>query len=419
MKPTHLMRKRILLGMTLVALTGVAMSADWPDWRGPNRDAHSPDTQSARSWPADGPRLLWKTRGLGAGYATVTLVGDRIYTAGDEGETARVVALDRNSGRQVWAARLGKAGGPGWGNFKGVRAVPAVDGDLLVALGQYGELAAYEAATGKERWRVHLVEDLGGTLPEWGFSETPLIDGDQVVCTPGGEEGAIVALDRRTGRVRWRSGGFTDAPHYSSLVKARIHGVTQYVQLTAEHVVGVAAETGQVLWQAERRGRTAVIPTPVVRGDKVYVTSGYGTGCHLFQISRKEGGFTAEQRYANKIMKNHHGGVVLVGDHIYGYSDGVGWVCQAFDTGEMVWREKAKTGKGSCVYVAGMLVLREEKKGSSQVVLIEATADGYRERGRFQPPEQSDLNAWPHPVVLDGRLYLRDQDLLLCYDVAG
>lgn len=419
MKPTHFMQGRILLGMMLAGLAGGALAADWPDWRGPNRDAHSPDARTAKTWPAGGPKLLWKATGLGAGYATVTIVGDRIYTGGDEGNSARIVALDRATGDRVWVAPLGKAGGPGWGNFKGVRAVPAVSDGLLVAMGQYGELAAYDAATGKERWRVHLVDDLGGKLPEWGFSETPLIDGDQVICTPGGSEGAIVALDKNTGKVRWRSAGFTDDPHYSSVVKATIHGVPQYVQLTAEHVVGVAADSGKVLWQAERRGRTAVIPTPVVRDHYVYVTSGYGTGCNLFEITRKGDGFAAGEVYANRIMKNHHGGVILVGNHLYGYSDGAGWVCQDFMTGKSIWREKEKTGKGSCVYVAGMLILREEKKGGSQVVLIEATPEGYREHGRFQPPNQSDLNAWPHPVVLDGKLYLRDQDILLCYDVAG
>lgn len=405
--------------VVLTSLQRAATAADWPQWRGPHQDGKSPDSATLQTWPEGGPELLWKAKGLGAGYATVHAVGDRLYTAGDKGEESLVIALDRATGKEVWTARLGKAGAPGWGGFAGVRATPNVDGDLLVAIGQYGEIAAYSAQDGRELWRKHFVDDLGAKRPEWGYSESALIDGDQVVCTPGGEQGAIVALDRRTGAVKWRSEDFTDPAQYSSIVKAELAGKVQYVQLTMQSVVGIDPANGAVLWHAPRKGRTAVIPTPICHDDRVYVTSGYGTGSHLFEIRQADGKFTAQQVYASRLLKNQHGGVILLDGKIYGYSDGAGWVCQDFLTGKSVWREKEKAGKGALVYAAGRFVLREEKKGSSHVILIAATPEGYREHGRFRPPEQSGKNAWAHPVIVDGRLYLRDQDLLLCYDVRG
>lgn len=200
------------------------------------------------------------------------------------------------------------------------------------------------------------------------------------------------------------------------MIAAEIGGVRQYVQLTDASVVGVAAADGKLLWRARRRGETAVIPTPVVQDDLVYVTSGYGVGCNLFKIATAGGKFSAEQVYANKVTVNQHGGVVLVGDHIYGHSDSKGWTCQNFKTGQMVWQEKGKLGKGSVVYADGHLYLRQED-GKGTVALIEATPTGYKETGRFDQSERSDKNSWAHPVVAGGKLYIRDQDVLLCYDV--
>lgn len=271
-----------------------SQAADWPEWRGVNRDGKSPDTEIAREWSAAGPRLAWTRSGIGTGYASVSVVGDRIYTAGDHGEEGRVIALDRATGKQLWSSFLGKAGAPGWGNFAGVRGTPTVDGDLVFAIGQYGEIAAYEAATGKELWRKHFEDDFGGKRPEWGFSESPLVDGDQVVCTPGGEKGALVALDKRTGSVKWQSSAFTDDAQYSSIIKAGIHGKPQYVQLTQESVAGISPVTGALLWRVDRKGRTAVIPTPIIHNNHVYVTSGYGVGCNLFEITSDGGAFSAK-----------------------------------------------------------------------------------------------------------------------------
>jgi len=391
-------------------------SDDWPQWRGPNRDGHSPDTGLLKHWPAGGPTLLWKATGLGSGYTSVSVVGNRLFAMGDKGDANYAIALDRADGKTLWTAKVGKAGAPGWGGFEGPRATPTVDGDLVFAVGQYGEAACLDAATGKEQWRKDYVGDFGGKVPEWGFSGMPLVDGENVILIPGGPRGNLVALQKRTGAVVWQSKDFTDGIHYSSPIVVEIGGIRQYIQLTDASVAGIAAADGRVLWRAPRAGKTAVIPTPIYHDHCVYVSSSYGVGCNLFKISVAGGEFAAEQLYANKVMMNHHGGVVLVGEYLYGYSEGKGWTCQDFATGKAMWQEKARLGKGSLVDADGMLYLRAES-GPGSVALMEATPRGYREQSRFNPPERSDKNSWPHPVIAGGRLYLRDQDLLLCYDV--
>jgi outer membrane protein assembly factor BamB len=403
------------LAMAAAALSLTSVSAaDWPQWRGPNRDGISAETGLLKSWPEGGPRLVWKSTGLGSGYSTVSTVGKRIFTEGDRSDASFVIALNADDGKQIWAAKVGKMGAPGWGGFAGPRATPTVDGDLMFCLDQWGELVCLSVSDGAEKWRKNFEKDFGATRPEWGFSESPLVDGKLVLVTPGGPNGAIVALDKTTGALKWQTKEFTDPAHYSSLIKVEIGGTPQYVQLTAENVVGIGVD-GKMLWKAERKGKTAVIPTPVCKGNLVYVSSGYGTGCNLFKVDGEKGNFSATQVYASKVMQNHHGGVILLGDYVYGYSEGKGWTCQDLKTGEAKWQDKS-LGKGSLVYADGTFILRvEEKKGT--LALIAASPDGYKELGRFDPPDASGKNCWPHPVVSNGRLYIRDQDVLLCYDV--
>jgi outer membrane protein assembly factor BamB len=364
--------------------------------------------------PPGGPPLVWKATGLGVGYSSVAVVGNRIYTIGEDKEASSVIALDATDGKKIWAAKLGKPGAPGMPAFEGPRATPTVEGDLLIAVGQWGEIACLDTAQGKELWRKDYIKDFGGKRPNWGYSESPLIDGDKVVVTPGGSEGAIVALDKKTGALIWRSKDFTDSPHYSSLIVAEIGGVRQYIQLTAENVAGVAAADGKLLWQAVRKGKTAVIPTPIYSDGFVYVSSGYGVGCNLFKVTEAGGKFTVEEVYANKVMDNKHGGVIKMGECVYGHADGKGWTCQDFKTGAAKWQSNTP-GKGSIIYADGRFYLRAEDKGT--MVLIEASPEGFKEHGRFEQPDRSDKKAWPYPVIAHGKLYLRDWDRLLCYDV--
>src|SRR5437899_5986019 len=296
-------------------------AGDWPQWRGPNRDDVSTEKGLLQDWPAAGPPLAWKATGLGEGYSTVSIQGGRVYTIGDRKDASYVTAMNLADGKQVWTSKLGKAGAPGMPSYSGPRSTPTVDGQLLFAVGQYGELVCYDSAMGKERWRKNFKKDFGGSRPEWGFSESPLVDDGRLVFTPGGSKGTIAAVFKATGEPVWQTKDFTDSGQYASALVAEIGGVRQYIQLTLRSIVGVSAGDGKVLWRAPFRGSTAVIPTPIYSEGFVYVTSGYGAGCALIKVSESGGKFSTDQVYANKVMVNHHGGVLKVGDYVYGYSD--------------------------------------------------------------------------------------------------
>lgn len=400
---------RIVLFLSVTAT--VLAAGDWPQWRGPNRDDLSTETGLLKQWPAGGPPLVWKATRLGAGHAGVSVAGARVFSMGDTSGSAFAVAVDKASGKPVWTAKIGTAGA----DPAGPRGTPTVDGDRVYVLSQFGDLVCLEAATGRELWRRSFEKDFGGRCGGWKYSESPLVDGEKLVCTPGSAQGCVVALNKRTGAMLWQTREFTDAAEYSSALVAQIGGLRQYIQLTGENVVGIEAQTGKLLWRAPRHGETATIPTPIFYESAVYVSSGYGIGCNLFKISKAEGAYKAQQVYANKVMVNHHGGVVRVGDYLYGYSDGKGWVCQEFRTGRLVWSHQG-VGKGSLTCADGHLYLRSEA-GSGTLALVEATPAGYKEKGRFNQPDRSKDNSWPHPVIAGGSLYIRDQDILLCYDV--
>jgi len=414
---SNLARSLCLSAATLLgALALTATAADWLQWRGAQRAGICTETDLLKEWPEGGPKLVWKATKLGAGYSAVSIAGNRIYTMGDGAEAAEVRALDAATGEILWSAKAGK---PGLGDgFPGPRCTPTVDGDRLFAMSQDGELVGLERATGKELWRKNLKRDFGGKMMSgWGYSESPLVDGDWLLCTPGGEQGTLLALNKLTGEKVWQSEDIKDTAAYSSIIVETIGGVRQYIQVTDRNVFGVEAKTGKVLWRGPAPGKVAVIPTPIYADNQVFVACGYGVGCRSYRLSKDGDAFKSEQAYDNKVMVNHHGGVVKFGEHLYGYSDGKGWTCQDFKTGEAVWQEKGKLGKGAILCADGMLLCRGEDKGT--MVLIEASPKGWTEKGRFEQPDRSDKKAWPHPIIANGRLYLRDQDVLLCYDVKG
>jgi outer membrane protein assembly factor BamB len=395
-------------------LAGDIVATEWSQWRGPKRDGISPETGLLKSWPRGGPALVWRVTDLGGGYSTPSFSKGKIFGMSYRGSDEVVWALDANTGREVWATRIAQAARVDYG--QGSRSTPTVDGGLVYALGVSGDVACLDAATGVERWHRNLEKDFGGHRPGWGYSESILVDGDKVVCTPGGSNGAVVAINKANGELIWQSKEFTDGPAYASLVITNIDGVRQYVQMTHASIAGIAADSGTLLWRYARNGPTAAVPTPIVSGDLVYATSGYGAGCHMIKLVGRDRTITPQEVYANDVMTNHHGGVVLVGDHLYGFSDSKGWVCQNLKSGELVWNDRGKLGKGAITYADGLLYLRSER---GTVALIEATPNGYAEKGRFEQPDRSSHQAWPHPVITGGRLYLRDQDVLLCYDVKG
>ena len=406
------MNNPLLASLTaLIILASPAPAADWPTWRGPKRDGISTETGLLKQWPAGGPPLAWKTRGCGAGFASVSVADGRVITLGDGPDGARVVAFS-TEGQPLWESEV--IGRPG-GDFKGGKSTPALDDGLVYVLGQFGDLVCLDAKSGKVRWKKNLTTDFGGRMQQWNFTESPLVDGNKLLVTPGGGQGTMVALDKKTGATLWQSKQWTDDTAYSSIVPSEFGGRRHYVQLTERSVAGIAADNGALLWRAPRQGATAVVPTPIVAGDLVFVTSGYNIGCNLFKLQRVGNVIGSQQLLASREMVNHHGGVILVGQHIYGHSDNGNWTCLELRTGRVAWKH-AGVGKGAVAYADGHLYCRSES-GQGTVALIEATPQGYKEKSRFNQPDRSGQNSWAHPVIANGKLYLRDQDLLLCYDV--
>ena len=388
-------------------------AGDWPQWRGPDRNGLSQEEGLLQQWPQGGPKLAWKTSGLGAGYSSVAIAGGKIFTQGDIEDGSYAIAISENGGSPVWKTRIGESGGHR--KYPGTRSTPTVDGDLVFVLNQHSDLACLEAATGKVKWRKNLIGDFGGKMMSgWKYSESPLVDGNRVVVTPGGNRGTLLALQRDTGEQIWRTESWTDPAAYSSVILATIHGTQQYIQLTGKSVAGIEPKTGSILWRADREGKTAVVATPIVRGDTVFVTSSYGVGCNGFKISNEGGDWAAREIYRNKSIANHHGGVVLVGEHVYG-SSGSTFRSVNIENGEVNFTERS-AGKGATVYADGRYYLRAE---NGPVALLEASPEGLKEHGRFSQPHRSGEKAWAHPVVANGKLYLRDQDLLLVYEVSA
>jgi len=399
----------------------LASGAEWTSFRGSDRSDHSPDQGLLKEWPKEGPKLIWESRLCGKGYSGPAIVNGKIYLTGTIEGQAKILCLNESDGKKLWEADLGddpeKGYSTGWG--AGPRGTPTVSEGMVYAISANGSLMAADANSGKKKWSKEMVGDFGGKVPQWGYSESPLVDGDWLIVTPGGSDGAIVALDKKTGKTIWRSQELTDNAQYSSVIIATVNGKKQYVQLFMKTLAGVDAQTGKLLWSSKwSQGRTAVIPTPIYHDGKVYMTSGYGAGCKLVDISGAE----AKDVWENKVMKNHHGGVLLLDGYLYGFSDGRGLVCQDFKTGEAKWNQSGNgMQKGAVHYADGMLYCVDESEGS--VSLVEATPDGFSEKGRFAMPDVTKLRegtngkVWTHPVVVNGRLYLRDQDLFFCLDV--
>jgi outer membrane protein assembly factor BamB len=401
---------RILITTLLLSFTLTSFAADWPQFRGPHRDGVSTEKGLAEQWPEDGPKLLWKTEGLGGGWSSVTITGKTIYTMGDLEDACYLFALNLQ-GKQLWKTRIGEP--KGHRGYPGPRSTPTVSDGHVYALGQYGDLVCI-STTGKEIWRTNIENDYGGRMMSgWKWSESPLVDGGKVVVTPGGTKGGVLALDAKTGKQVWRCKDFTDTAGYSSLIVRDFGGVKQYIQVSGKSVVGIDANNGELLWKAPRAGKTAVVSNPIFHEGSLFVTSSYGVGCSGFEVSGTGGNFKVKETYANKSIANHHGGCIRVGDYVYGSSGSV-LVCLNLKTGKEMWKERS-AGKGAIVAVGNKIILRAESKGT--ISLVELNPNAYKEISRFEQPERTRKKAWAHPVVCDGVLYIRDQGLLLTYDL--
>ena len=406
-------RSTLAVALLVLGVSWPVAAEDWPQWRGPDRSDVSRETGLLQAWPSGGPKRAWMNQECGLGYSGFAIVGERLYTLGEEEGKQFVICLNAANGEALWRQTVGENFNNDWGN--GPRTTPTIDQGELFVLSADGNLSCLDTADGKIKWTVSL-QKFGGKVPSWGYSESVLVDGERVVCTPGGSEGTVLALRRQDGSKIWQSSQITDQAHYSSIVPATIEGKPQYVQLTPEHVFAVDPESGNLLWQVDWGGRVAVIPTPIVRGNEVYVTSGYGTGSMKVKVENGQ----AETVWRNKVMKNHHGGVILVGEHLYGHSDDSGWTCQDWASGARVWTDEESLGKGAIGYADGRFYCLDESNGT--LVLIEASPEGWKESGRFKLDPQSQRRKpagriWVHPTIANGRLYLRDQEIVYCYEI--
>ena len=405
----------ILFAATLIVVGAVSLSSqstssDWPQWRGPDRNGLSKETGLLSQWPRSGPAAAWSASMLGAGYGSIAVQGDRVYVQGMRNRQSVVSTLNRADGKPVWVRILGPAGDNDRG--PGPRSTPTIDGDRVYALSETGDLVCLRAADGMVIWQRNILKEFKGGNPNWLLSESPLIDGDHVIVTPGGRGAGVVALDKMSGKTVWASKDLSDGAGYSSPIVADVGGVRTIMAFTADAGVGVRASDGKLMWRnSSASNGTANIATPVYSDGKVFFTSSYGAGGALLGLRASGNEVRAQEIYLTRDMKNHHGGVVLVNGYIYGFNDSI-LTCLEFASGKMVWRDRS-VGKGAVTYADGHLYILSE---DNVVGLVEATPAGYREKGRFSIADQG-LPSWAHPVVSGGRLYIRNQGTLTSYDV--
>ncbi len=445
----------ITKAIVLMVFACSSMAADWPQWRGPNRDGKSADTGLLKQWPENGPPLAWRVDKLGGGYSALSVAAGRIFGMSNRGDDEVVWALSETDGKELWVTRLGPAFQQQASQGKeGPACTPTVDDERLYVEGLAGTVVCLQVKDGKIVWQRSLTEDFGGRRPMWSFRESPLVDGDKVIVTPGGADAILVALNKLTGETIWKSrmpdspsaspansggpggagggrggpggfggfGGGAGAAYVSPIV-VDFDGQRQYVQLTARALVGVAASDGKFLWRYDKPANRMGIncSTPLHHDGMVFASSAYGAGGGLVKLSKDaDGAVKAEEVYATTDMQNHHGGMILLDGYLYGATggnEGGALACLDFKTGKVVWDQRDSVGrraKGSVALADGRLYYRME---DGTVVLIEPSPKQYIERSRFQQPDRSEQPAWPHPVIANGKLYVRDQDLLLCYAI--
>ena len=405
---------KLFLTITFALLTiHTVIADDWAQWRGPQRDGISKETGLADSWPDGGPKLVWKTGDLGTGYSSPAIAGGRIYLQTTRGEEEFVVALSEETGKPIWSSKIGTVGPNEGPQYPGSRGTATVDGDMVYCLSSNGDLACLQVTDGKVVWTKQFRDEFGGRVGEWAYSESVLVDGDTLICTPGGEKANMVALDKTSGELKWKStGADAGAAQYASIVTVGEGQQKQYVQFLKKAIIGVDAQTGKQLWSYERTAGQANILTPIVMKNKIF-TSGSRTGGACLELQRNGDDVQANEVFFNPSLSASIGGAVLVDGHIYGTSR-TGIFCADFETGEVAWISRDVSAASLCS-ADGKIYAREHKSGD--VVLFNPSNSEFKELGRMKQANRSKISAWTHPVIANGKLYLRDQDVLLCYDI--
>jgi outer membrane protein assembly factor BamB len=413
------MTSRALAALLLLACPVLPSirAGDWPGWRGPERTGVSADKGLLAAWPKEGPKLLWSITGLGGGYASPAVVGDRIFVMGSKDGDEYVRALSVKDGKPLWAVKIGKVGENTGPNYPGPRATPTIQDGRLWTLGSDGDLVCLRTEDGKLVWRKHLESDFEGARGYWAYCESPLIDGEVLICTPGGPSATMLALAKDTGKLVWKTAKEeTNVAGYASAIVAHAGKRKLYVQFIGPGVIGVDARTGKLLFWYRRNVGSVSAVTPIYHDGHIFATAGGvdgAGGAALLKLVETDGGVEAKEVYLNRNLMTFHGGVVRLGDYLYGTGN-AGLVCLELRTGKVKWRHRS-IGQGSLLAAEGRLYLRGTQ---GQMALVEASPEGYREKGRFSQPKRTRFATFAHPVVANERLYLRDDDLLFCYDIA-
>ena len=407
------MRLSVPLFLIVVAGVGQAVvfsqsAPEWAQWRGPNRDGHSAETGLLQDWPANGPPQLWRTTGAGTGFSSFSSSNGRLFTLGARGNVEYVIAFDAATGKRLWEVPNGQRFRNEQGD--GPRSTPTVDGDRVYAFGGSGDLTALDAATGQKIWSINVVQTFNGSTPYWGYSESPLIIDDRIILNAGGRRASVVAINKMDGKTLWQN--HNDEAGYSSPMLLRTGSLQQVVFFTGARALAVDPRDGRLLWTYNRASNgTANIATPIVRGNRVFLSSDYGTGGALLDVRASGNLASAQEIYFTREMRNHHASSVAVGDHLYGFSSSI-LTALRFDTGELAWRNRS-VGKGSLIYADQRLYLYSEQ---GVVGLAEASPTEYREHGRFSI-QTTGPPTWSHPIITNGRLIIRDQDNVYAYNV--
>ncbi len=407
----------VVTTFALVLAVTIAVSASaadsWPVFHGLDGSNQSPDTGLLKEWPEGGPKLVWQADGLGDGYSSVSVANGVVYTSGNVDETTTITAFDMD-GKVVWQAENGGA----WTkDFPGTRGTPTIDGDRVYHESPSGNVICLNAKNGEKIWALNILDEFEGENIIWALSESLILDGDRLICCPFGKKASMVALDKMTGDVVWAAESTGDKAGYGTPVLVEYHGLRMLLTMNQKAVVGVDADSGKLLFRHSHETKYDVnVLIPVFRDGQVFVSSGYGSGSQLIQLTVDGKNVSAEQVWETKALDNHHGGVILLDGHIYGTNAKQKWVCLDWKTGEAKWSEKG-IGKGSVTFADGLLYGFNESEKKRTVGLIKPSPEAYELISEFQIPEGGKGHSWAHPVVIGGRLYLRHGDLLFVYDV--
>lgn len=414
-----------LVAASFAFVQAVEPSKDsWPQWGGIQRDHKSAAAGLAQEWPEGGPKLVWKFDGAGMGFSSLAVAEGRGYSLGEKGGTNYAYCVDASNGKEIWRVEVGTSPGDayntGWGG--GPRSTPTVLNDRVIILDDAGNCCSLNKSDGKVQWKVNLISDLGGSMPNWGYSESPLVDGNRVVVCPGGKN-FLTALDLTTGKPILKSSGYEEIAHYVSVIKHSVGGVDCYTTASGKGLVSFAADDGRMLWTNSSTGaKTATIPTPIVQDNYVYHTAGYNMGSVLVKLSSSDKkSVTAEEVWANKNQQNHHGGVVLLEGNVFGFKQNAGWICQDMASGEAKFQTRIEGETGASVaYADGRFYVYGESTGNCY--LVQPSTSDWIVKGKVGLPAKSELNRqkgkiWAHPVVAEGKLFLRDLDLIYAFDI--